>query len=598
MFKFFKRIGSKWWLVVLLIVAIVVNVCMDCLLPIELGEVIKHLSNPGTIDPSIPAGEITSQMLMTQIFFDCFKMLLIALLSGAANILTCRIASKLTAHIISQMRYELYKKVQSFSMEEMNKFSVSSLVTRSTNDLTFVENTFNLFFRFMLYGPLIAILAMVALSAIHVWQLTVAIAVALVAMMIFMIILIKVTIPKYQAIQARLDKVNLVTRENLEGLRVVRAYNAESYQENKFRGVNNVLMKTEKFSNKSLGLLLPGIQLIVGILNVAIYYISSQLIVGKDGIGTMDYQNLSIVIQYAALILIGFVLLTYVIIQLPRCIVCARRVNEVIETEPKVVGKENEIQCLEQGTIEFKNVSFSYPGAEKPVLQNVSFKVKQGETIAFIGATGSGKSTLINLLPRFFDASEGEVLVDGVNVKDYPLSQLNSKFGYVPQRGYLFHASLVQNITIGKPNATAANIERALNIAQATEFVEKLPGKLDYEISQGGKNVSGGQRQRLCIARAIIMEPEIFIFDDSFSALDYRTDRILRGEIKKQCAGTTNVIVAQRVGTIMDADQIVVLDEGKVMGIGKHSELLKNCPVYKEIALSQLSEEELKNGAK
>ncbi|MCQ2815488.1 MAG: ABC transporter ATP-binding protein/permease [Bacilli bacterium] len=595
MFKFFKRIGNKWWLVVLLLLAIVINVMMDCLLPIELGEVIKHLSNPGTIDPTIPPEGITSSMLMTTILFDALKMILIALLSGASNILTCRIASKLTAHIISQVRYEFYTKVQSFSLEEMNRFSVSSLVTRSTNDLTFVENTFNLFFRFILYGPLIAVLAMVALTAINVWQLTLAIAVALVIMMIFMIILIKVTIPKYQAIQARLDKVNLVTRENLEGLRVVRAYNAEEYQENKFRGVNNVLMKTEKFSNKSLGLLMPGIQLVVGLLNVGIYLISSTLIVDTKN---MAYQDLSVVIQYAALILVGFVLLTYVIIQLPRCIVCAKRVNEVIDTEPSIKGAETSVESSEEGTIEFKDVSFAYPGAEKPVLEHISFKVKKGETIAFIGATGSGKTTLINLLPRFFDCTSGEVLVDGVNVKEYPLEQLNKKFGYVPQKGYLFHASLVKNITVGKPDASASNIERALNIAQASEFVEKLPGGLDYEISQGGKNVSGGQRQRLCIARAIIMEPEIFIFDDSFSALDYRTDRVLRGEIKKQCVGTTNVIVAQRVGTIMDADQIVVLDEGKIAGIGTHKELLQSCSVYKEIALSQLSEEELKNGAK
>ena len=595
MLKFLKRIGSKWWLLALLILAVIVNVMMDCLLPIELGQVIKHLSDPSSIDPSKLPSEITQTMLITQIAFDAFKMILIALLSGAANILTCRLSSKLTAHIISQVRYELYKKIQSFSLEEMNRFSVSSLVTRSTNDLTFVENTFNLFFRFIMYGPLIAVLAMVALTAIQIWQLTVTIGAALVIMLAFMIILIKVTIPKYQAIQARLDKVNLVTRENLEGLRVVRAYNAEEYQVNKFHGVNEVLMKTEKFSNKSLGILMPGIQLIVGLLNVALYVVSSQLIVVD---GSMDYQNLSVVIQYAALILIGFILLTYVIMQLPRCMVCAKRVNEVIETEPSIVGADKEVATTEVGTIEFKDVSFAYPGAEKPVLEHVSFKVKQGETIAFIGATGAGKTTLINLLPRFFDTTEGEVLIDGVNVKQYPIEQLNGKFGYVPQKGYLFHASLLQNITIGKPNAGAADVKRALEIAQATEFVDKLPGGINYEISQGGKNVSGGQRQRLCIARAIIMNPEIFIFDDSFSALDYRTDQVLRGEISKQCKGITNVIVAQRVGTIMNADQIVVLDEGKVMGIGKHADLLKNCPVYKEIALSQLSEEELKNGSK
>ena len=579
MFKLLSRLGKYWWIVALMVVSILVNVTADCVLPTYLGQIIGLLQAPTTD--------------MGTIGVTAAGMLAVALLSGGSAILTGRLASKVTARLVAATRYEAFKRIGEFSTMEMNKFSVSSLVTRTTSDLTFIGNTYNLFFRYILYGPAIAIVAIVLLftSGPSVYPLAFYVLGALGLMIIFIIVIIFTSLKKYQQIQAKLDKVTLITRENLEGLRVVRAYNAEKYQEDKFAKHNDILMRTERFANRGLGSLTPGIQLIIGALNILIFWTCSNLI----PTGKLAYPLMSVVVQYAGLILAGFVLIAAIIVQMPRAIVCSKRVLEIIETEPEIKGAATSPEIKEEGTIEFKDVTFTYPGADKPVLSHISFKAEKGSTIAFIGATGSGKSTLINLLPRFFDCTQGEVLVDGVNVKDYNLDDLNSRFGYVPQKGYLFHDSLVNNITLGRPDASAPEIQRALDISQSTEFVSKLPGGLEYEISQGGKNVSGGQRQRLCIARAIIMRPEIFIFDDSFSALDYRTDKVLRGEIKKQCTGTTNVIVAQRVGTIMDADQIIVLDGGEMVGKGTHKELLKTCPVYKEIALSQLSKEELEN---
>lgn len=587
MFKFIGRIGKSWWLFLVMILSTLANVYFDFLLPYQLGTVISDIQ-AGT--------SAAAKFDMNLILMDSLIMLFYAACSGIFAILTGKIASIVTAKICNVSRYELFKKVGQFSIEEVNKYSVSSLVTRTTNDITLVANAFNLLFRFIIYGPAVSITALVFMLIAGVGPVTFIVLTVVVLLMIFIIILVKIALPKYQSIQGHLDKVSLVTRENLEGLRVVRAYNAEDYQERKFEGVNDKLMKTEKVSNRLLGLLMPGIHLFVGFLQVGIYYVCSFLITDSSYLGTkMEYSSLAVIIQFAVLILTGFIMLTAAIVQLPRAVVCAKRVNEVIAQGLSIVGAEKTPETNEKGTIEFRNVSFYYPGSDEPALSNVSFKVRKGETIAFIGATGSGKTTLINLLPRLFDATEGEVLIDGINVKEYNLEDLNSRFGYVPQKGYLFHDTLKNNICIGKPDATPTQIERALNISQSSEFVSKLPDGINYEISQGGKNVSGGQRQRLCIARAIIMEPEFFIFDDSFSALDYRTDKVLRGEIAKQCEGVTNVIVGQRVGTIMGADQIVVLDEGKVMGIGTHKELLKTCQVYREIALSQLSKEELEN---
>lgn len=586
MLKIIKRIGNRWWIFLVMLVTTLGNIYFDFCIPNQLGSIISTLSSP--------------QPETILIFSDCLWMLLYALLSACCAIATGRLASYVTSYVVNKSRYELFKKVSAFSNAELNKYSISSLLTRTTNDMTLVSNTLNLGFRYIIYGPVVSIMALIILTINaaknNTWSLTFIVLGGVVLLLIFVIILVKIALPKYEAIQGKLDKVALVTRENLEGLRVVRAYNAEKYQEEKFARNNTELMKTESVSNKLLGLLTPGIQLIMGLINVGLYFFAAYVVVPDSVPEGFHYADLSVIIQFAALILIGFVMLVAVVVRVPRAVVCAKRINEVIEQDIAVVGKESTPERTEAGTIEFRNVTFKYPGAEVPVLENISFKVKKGESIAFIGATGAGKTTLINLMPRLFDATEGEVLIDGINVKEYKTEDLNRVFGLVPQKGYLFHDTLKNNICIGKPDATSVDIERALNISQSTEFVSKLPGQLDYEISQGGKNVSGGQRQRLCIARAIIMDPEIFIFDDSFSALDYRTDKVLRGEIQKQCVGVTNVIVGQRVGTIMGADQIVVLDGGKMVGIGTHKELLKNCAVYKEIALSQLSKEELENG--
>jgi len=581
MLKMLSKLGKYWWLVVLLVITSIINAICDCRIPTYLGVIIAEIQ--GTGDTGI-------------IGLNALYMVVFALLSGIAALASAKLASVITARTVAIARYDLYKRVGEFSTIEMNKFSVTSLVTRTTNDLTMVSTTLNNTFRFAFYGPLIAIVALVFLFVQGTWQFIVAIVAAIVLLIAFLIVVVKIAIPKFDSLQDKLDRVSTITRENLEGLRVVRAYNAEDYQEEKFANVNDDLMKTDRFANRALNLLMPGILMIIGVLNVMIYYISS-LIIYEPG-SKISFSDTTVVVEYAALILMGFVLICVVFVQLPRAMVCAKRVNEVIYTNPDIVDGSGNVNETSVGTVEFRDVTFKYPGADVPVLNHVSFKAEQGKVIAFIGATGSGKSTIINLLLRFYDPTEGEILVDGVNIKEYTLKQLFDKFGYVPQKGYLFHASLLENITLGKPGASAEQIQRALDIAQATEFVNKFPDKLQKEIAQGGKNVSGGQRQRLCIARAIIMDPEIFIFDDSFSALDYRTDKILRGEIKKQCAGVTNFIVAQRIGTIIDADQIVCLDNGNVMGIGTHKELLKKCDVYRDIALSQLSKEELENDLK
>lgn len=575
MIKCLKRLGKYWWLVALLVVFSICQVFCDLSLPNAMGRVLDLLQNGQSLEDA------------QQTFITALEMIAIAIGSGTFSILVGICASKLTSTMMSRVRYDLFSKINNISLNELNKFSVSSLVTRTTNDITQVTTTFNLGFRYVVYAPILVFGAITFMIIQQSWELTLVVICAVLLLVAIVVMLVKFVIPKYRTIQEKTDKVNLATRESLEGLRVIRAYDAEQYQEEKFKKINDDLCKTTKFSNRFLGFVTPSMQLIMGLVSLMMAWLGSYLV--NDG--RLVYSEIAVFTQYSQLLLLGFLMISMILVNSPRSIVSAKRIFQVIETESSIVDSNDEPEIKEEGTIEFKNVSFVYPGAEKPVLDDISFTVKKGETIAFIGATGSGKSTLINLIPRFFDCSTGEVLVDGVNVKNYKLDDLYKKIGYVPQKGYLFHDSLKNNVCLGKPEATDEEFKRALDISESADFVSKLTNGENYEISQGGKNVSGGQRQRLSIARAIIMNPEFFIFDDSFSALDYRTDKILRGKIKNQCPGITNVIVAQRVGTIIDADQIIVLDEGKIVGHGKHDELMKNCPVYIEIASSQLGKE-------
>ncbi len=515
-----------------------------------------------------------------------WKMILIAFGICASVIIVNFLASKTAARFSKKLRTQVFKKVNSFSMEEMNKFSTASLITRSTNDIKQVEQTVFMTLRMAITAPVMACFAISKIIGSSV-ELSWTTGVALLVMLLLVLFLFFVAVPKFSQIQKKTDRINNVTRENLTGIRVVRAYNAEKEQEKKFEVVNKDLTKTNLFVNRVMALMWPGLELIMNGLTIAIYWVSAYLI----NVGTLEYYTMVTFTQYAMHVLMSFMFISMLFVFIPRGVVSGRRINEVLSTTSKIHdGEGTKPQVV--GEVEFKDVSFRYPDAEEYVLKDISFKVNKGETIAFIGSTGSGKSTLINLIPRFFDATEGEVLVDGEDVKNYKLEDLNNKLGYVPQKGYLFSGTIKSNLLYGNENASDEDIEMALKVSQSN-FVKNLEDGVDYEIAQGGTNVSGGQRQRLSIARAIIKKPEIYIFDDSFSALDYKTDKNLRKALKTYTKDATKIIVAQRIGTIIDADKIVVLDEGKMVGYGTHEELLKSCDVYKEIALSQLSKEEL-----
>ena len=523
---------------------------------------------------------LTSEML-----WDLgIKMILMAVGICACVIVVAFLASKISTSFSRTLRSKVFEKVNSFSMEEMNKFSTASLITRSTNDIRQVEQTVFMTLRMAIMAPIMAGFSIAKIIGSSM-ELTWATVVSVVLLLILIILLFIFAVPKFTSIQKKTDKINNVTRENLTGIRVVRAYNAEKEQEQKFEVVNEDLTKTNLFVSKLMALLSPGMNIIMNGLSVAIYVLGAYLING----GSLQYSVMVTFVSYAMHILMSFMFISMMFVMVPRGIVSARRINEVLSTKTKIhdgVGAEEK----EQGSVEFKNVFFKYPDAEEYVLEDISFKVNKGETIAFIGSTGSGKSTLINLIPRFFDATSGEILVDGVDVKNYKLSDLNDKIGYVPQKGYLFSGTIRSNLCYGDENASEEKLVEALKISQSN-FVKKLDGGLDHEIAQGGTNVSGGQRQRLSIARAIVKQPEIYIFDDSFSALDYKTDKTLRSALKKHTKDATKIIVAQRVGTILNADKIIVLNEGKMVGVGTHDELMKTCEVYREIAQSQLGKE-------
>lgn len=577
MLKLYKNLKALDWLLVALIVGITVA---QVYFTMELTDQISAI-----------VGAIQSVSLGLGSTADIWREGGIMLAFAACSAL-CQVASGIAASFVASrlsatLRSKVYAKVESFSIAEINKFSTASLITRTTNDIQQVHMANILTLRMLIYAPIMAIWAICKINASS-GELTLATAVAVVILIICLAAIMLAVMPKFKLMQKLTDRLNGVTRENLTGLRVVRAYNAESYQEKKFSKANDAFTNTQLFTGRVMALMSPLMMLVMNGLTLAIYWIGASLM----NAGQIEYQTIVSFMTLASQVIMAFLMLLMMFILLPRAQVAAKRINEVLETPLSISDPETEEQPSEVGTVEFRDVSFRYPDADADVFEHISFRAEKGQTIAFIGSTGSGKSTLINLVPRFYDATEGEVLVDGVNVKNLKQSTLRSKIGYVPQKGVLFSGTVAENIGFGGVSDMDA-IEEAARIAEADGFINEMQGGYASMISQGGKNVSGGQKQRLSIARAVALRPEIMIFDDSFSALDYKTDKKVRENLKEHLSGATNLIVAQRIGTIMDADKIIVLDQGKAVGEGTHKELLENCPVYREIALSQLSKEEL-----
>lgn len=584
MLKLFKYFSKRDWLLFAFSVGLVVlQVWLELTMPDCTAEITRLVVSGGnTLRPILIAGG---------------KMLACAAGSLASAIAVGFFAAKISASFACRLRSRIFDKVQSFSMEEINRFSTASLITRSTNDVTQVQMLIVIGMQVMIKAPVMAVWAVVKILGKS-WEWSVVVAAAVGLLVLTILVVVFFAVPKFKKIQTLTDNLNNVTRENLTGVRVVRAYNAEAYQEKKFDFANAELSGNYLFVGRVMSIMNPIMNVIMSGMSLAIYWIGAVLI--KDAAVMLRpalYGDMTSFMAYGMQVVMSFIMLIMVFMIMPRSLVSARRINEVLCLNPSVTNPDTPVAAPEnvKGEVEFKNVSFKYPDAEEYVLQDISFKANKGDTVAFIGSTGSGKSTLINLVPRFYDVTDGEVLVDGVNVKDYRLEDLHRKLGYVPQRGVLFSGTVDSNVNYGYgvEERAEADVIRAVEIAQGKDFVEKMDGKYSAPIAQGGTNVSGGQKQRLSIARAVVRNPEIFIFDDSFSALDYKTDRVLRSAIKKETGDSTRLIVAQRIGTILDADKILVLDEGKVVGQGTHSELMENCEVYRQIAYSQLSKEEL-----
>ena len=584
MIKLLKNLPKRNWLMMLFAIGFVVlQVWLDLTIPDYMADITALVQTDGS--------------KMADIMAAGGKMLLCAFGSLAATVVVAIISSRIASDFSAVLRAKLFNKVQGFSMEEIGRFSTASLITRSTNDVTQVQMFVTMGFQVLIKAPILAIWAVCKISAKS-WQWTFSTGVAVAVLLIIVGLCVSIALPKFKKLQELTDDINRVTRENITGINVVRAYNAEKYQENKFETANNNLTKTQLFTSRTMSFMMPGIQLIMSGLPLAIYWIGAYLINKADMMSKITlFSDMVTFSSYAMQIVMAFMMMVMVFIILPRASVAAKRINEVLDTEATIEDGDKDIKDSGiRGEIEFKNVNFKYPDAEDYVLSDISFSVKKGETLAIIGATGCGKSTVINLIPRFYDVTEGEVLVDGVNVKDYKQKELRNKIGYVSQKATLFGGTVKSNIAYGdngKDGFMESDIVDSVYVAQAAEFVEKMDEGYDSYIAQGGGNLSGGQKQRLSIARAVCRHPEIFIFDDSFSALDYRTDRALRSALKKECADATKIIVAQRIGTIRDADKIIVLENGTIAGMGKHDELMKNCEVYRQIAYSQLSKEEL-----
>lgn len=584
MIKLFKNLRKQeWGLVALALVFIIAQVWLDLTMPDYMADITRMVQTDGST--------------MNEILTAGGKMLLCALGSLVSAVLTAICAAKIATSFAAIIRSKLFSKVQSFSMEEIGHFSTASLITRSTNDVTQIQMLIAMGLQMLVKAPIMAVWAIMKISDKK-WQWTFSTGVAVVVLLLIVGVCLMLVTPKFKKIQSLTDDLNRVTRENLTGLSVVRAYNAERYQENKFEKANDVLTNTNLFAHRTLSFMLPSIQIVMSGLTLAIYWIGAVLI---NDAGMVDkvqiFSDMMVFSQYAIQVVMAFMMLVMIFMILPRASVAAGRIQEVLETKLTVedgVGTHGKPD--KAGEIVFDNVSFKYPDADECVLKDISFTAKKGETVALIGATGCGKSTVINLIPRFYDVTEGSVSVDGVNVKEYTQKGLRNKIGYVSQKATLFTGTIESNVAYGdngKDNASEEEIKKALDIAQASEFVDSLEDGSKSYVAQGGSNFSGGQKQRMSIARAIARKPEILIFDDSFSALDYRTDKVLRKALSESCEDSTRIIVAQRIGTIRDADRIIVLEDGQIAGMGKHEELMQTCEVYQQIALSQLSKEEL-----
>ena len=584
MVKLLKKLTWKdFILAAVAFVFIIVQVWLSLTMPDYMSEITKLVQTKGS--------------KMNDILIAGGKMLACALGSLLAAVCTSICASKISSNFSANLRGQVFHKVQSFSMEEIGNFSTASLITRSTNDITQVQMLIVMGLEVLLKAPIMAVWALCKISTKN-WQWTASTGVAVVVLLSFVGVCVAVALPKFKKLQSLTDNLNRVTRENLTGLNVVRAYNAEGYQQKKFNDANDELTKTQLFANRTMGTMMPGIQMVMNGLMLAIYWIGAYLISNAQMFDKLTiFSDMIVFTQYAMQVVMSFMMLVMIFVLLPRASVSAKRINEVLDMPLSIKDgtKENGIDG-KKGEVEFRNVSFCYPDAEKDVIEDISFTAHKGETIAFIGSTGCGKSTVINMIPRFYDATKGEVLVDGVNVKEYTQKALRNKIGYVSQKAVLFTGSIKSNVAYGDNGTkdfTDDDVNQAVETAQAKEFVDKAEEGVDAFVAQGGSNFSGGQKQRLSIARAICRHPEILIFDDSFSALDYKTDRVLRDTLRKTCADATRFIVAQRIGTIRDADKIIVLDDGKIAGMGKHNELMETCEVYRQIAYSQLSKEEL-----
>jgi ATP-binding cassette subfamily B protein len=586
MLKIFKFL--KWYhyvFILFILLFIYIQVRLDLMLPEYMGNIIVIIGN------AYQSGENMTSAILSEGLW----MLLVTFGSIVSTIIASYFAARVGTRAANITRKKMFKHVQGFSLEEVNEFTTPSLITRSTNDIVQVQTALIIMLRLVFRAPIMAVSAILKVTSLNL-TMTMVIVGGVVAIIMMVTVIFIIVGPKFNQLQERTDDLNEVTRETLTGLRVIRSHNAQDIQQSKFEGVNNRLTKTHVFVNTAMSFLNPGMTLVFNGLNVALIVVGATLI-SQNLLGSTPIEGLAIQIEfisYGMMIMMSFMMLIMMFIFLPRAFVSARRIMKVIETPYKIDDQyASEYQVPKDVEIEFKNVCFKYPNAEECVIKNINFKVKKGETLAFIGSTGSGKSTVIQLLLRFYDVTEGEILINGINIKNYPLDILYQMMGYIPQKGLLFSGSIRENMLIGNKEATDEEIIEALEIAQIKDFIDQNEQGLDYTIDQGGKNVSGGQKQRLSIARALVKRPKIYIFDDSFSALDYKTDKQLRANLKTKVNDALNIIVGQRIGTIMDANQIIVLDQGDIVGHGTHQELLASCKAYQEIAYAQLSKEEL-----